>query len=340
MGRDRLKRVLLIVCAVLLVVPLAASAQFCIGNNCGVGRGPSWHCHSINSSGVQCWDHSDDSCESQPGFSTASGAQVCSVGGGGAVGSQLPTLGGVTIFKTTIQTLAVPRSLAGDVSGVAGEGQGGGGAHFAQLTTAAELESWDIGGFEGETTGLMFGYNKQNEGGRIVGFGASYQEAEPDVGTSSELMNLNISYGHTLGETWKWGVSGVYNDLSGLFDDTFMGGAAHLSFNSYQPNGSVLSGGVIAQFLTADTAPDDYQTVSVGLAYGIPIAQRMAVDFDAYYTSVLEPDTANDSFFNLGGTLSYYMSSRFGLTLGYKVLEGLDNFDSSTITLGTSSRWQ
>ena len=341
MGRRRVKKTLLIACAVVLVMPMVASAQFCIGNGCGIGRGPSWHCHSINSSGVQCWDHADNSCESQAGFAVASGAQVCSVGGGagGVVGSQLPTVGGVTIFKTQIQTLAVPRSLAGEVSGEADEGEEGGG-FFGQLTAAYEVEDWDVGGLEGETTGLLFGYNRQSEGGGLFGFGGSYQEAEPDFGSTSELMNANLTFGHTLGETWKWGASAVYNDISGFVDDSFVGAAGHLSFNNYQPSGSVFSGGVIAQFLTADKLDEDLQTVSLGLAYGVPIAQRMSVDFDAYYTTILEPDTDDDSFFNLGGTFSYYFSSRFGLTLGYKVLEGLSNVDSSTITLGTSTRWQ
>ena len=137
-------------------------------------------------------------------------------------------------------------------------------------------------------------------------------------------------------------VNATVSDFSGLHDDTLLGGSGFLAFSRYSDKGSILSGGVLFQFLSSDTQPDDVQTVGYGLGFGFPIGNRLALDLEAYGVSILEGELVpgDDSLYTAAGQLSLYLTSRFALMLGYRVLEGIDGLDSQTFTFGGSTRWR
>jgi hypothetical protein len=334
-------------------LPQASWAAFCVGVNCGAND-PSFHCHSRNALGNECWDQVDNACEAVTGFSRTEAFSCFEPGPGtqGAVGiaGQLPTaIGGFNTFRSQIRRPAVSRKATEDlelqdlqeIDDASGDDDDGGAVYIAEMTAALEHETWDLLGVEGKTNGIRFGWQRQNPSGGLWGVAASYQQAESDVGgDSTDLINANFSYGHTLGssEIWQWSASATISDLSGFVDETLIGASGQLSFQKDLSN-SLLSGGLVLQYQTADQLDDDIATVGLGLAWGIPLGRRLTLDFDVYAVNIVEPALDDDLFYTLGGSLGYYFSRRFALNLGYRVLEGIDGLDSSTITLGSISRW-
>ena len=359
---------------------LEFQGQCCIGPNCGEaltdpsGDGPTFHCHSVNARGEQCWDADPGSgtvdpdgspiteiCNLIPGFNLQpsfsevplnvqqEAAISCEEAGvGGATADHLLVgVGGYDIFRSQIRRTARPRMVRDADRDRAQESAGAGGAHFSEMTTSVELSSWELRGIGGETPGGRFAWRRQSESGHLLGLAASYQDAEPDFGEPSELLNASFSYGHTLGPVWSWSVSGTYSDLRGGLDDTLLGASGLLGFSNYSERGTVVSGGVILQYLDSDRQPDDLQTAGYGVAFGFPVGRRLAIDLEGYGVSILDGDIrildgepVDDTFFTVAGMLSIYATPRFAVTLGYRTLEGLDELDSESFTFGASTRWQ
>lgn len=331
----------------LLLGPGAALAEFCVGINCGADLA-GWHCHTVNAQGNQCWDAQDDMCEMVPGFGRLDpGSSFCdpatvTVGGlGGTIGTQAAALGGFNQFRSQIAKRAAPRFAEPSTTSEEGDAGGGGGFHFSEIVAAGEYEQWNLFGLEGTTSGLRLSWNRETENGHILGVSGSYQEAEPDFGDSTELIDLNASYGRALGSMWRWGVSANLSDVGGFVDSQLYGAGGHVSFASYRLNGHVFSGGLIARFSTSsdELIDQDLTTVGAGVAYGLPIGQRFSLDLDAYGINVVDPTLDDDLFYLLGAQFGVTFTPRLTLHVGYRILEGIDALDSDTFTLGFASRW-
>lgn len=168
----------------------------------------------------------------------------------------------------------------------------------------------------------------------------SYQQAETDGGVSADLVSASGAVGRTLGDTWRWSVNGTVSNLSGFFELNLYGAGAQLYFENYFSGGQVFSGGATYQFTAIDEAGfENYQTVGAGVAFGTPLGRRLTVDLDLFAVSVVEPDLPDDAFYTAGAELGIYLTPRLGMTFGYRVLEGIDDLDSGTVTLGASTRW-
>lgn len=313
----------------------------------------------------------------EPPTAMACGAVIAD----GSVNNQLLRgLGGYSLFESQILKRAEPRivreaavAAAGgpagdepeDVEIAAEEGaeeadeEDQGVAVLSEITTSIEVGDWEFRSVEGDSSGVRLFWRREGETGRLYGLSASYQEADPDLGNSTRLLNGNFSIGHTMGDSGSWGLNATVSEFSGLHDDTLLGGSGYLAFSRYSDKGSVFSGGVLFQYLSSDQATDDVQTVGYGVGLGFPIGRRLALDLEAYGVSILETyrvslpalETdgivlaeselrADDSFYTAGAQLSLYLTSRFALMLGYRLLEGIDDLDSQTYTFGGSTRWQ
>ena len=229
--------------AVLALVFLAspASAGFCVGVNCGANDA-SFHCHSENALGNQCWDQFDDACEAVPGFSRAEAFPCNQTGGNaavaGGVGGQLGVaVGGVNVFRSQIRQPATSnlarqqeeasqeaQDLENDTEGGA-EGEDGVSAKdvifFTDISAALEYETWDFLGAEGTTSGLSFGWQRTKDSGGHYGISASYQQADPDGGGDSlDVINAGFDIGHSIGNSkiWKWSLGATVSSFSGFFE--------------------------------------------------------------------------------------------------------------------------
>ncbi len=344
-----ISRLLLVSVLGITLATATAWADYCLGINCGAGR-DGWHCHTQNTLGVECWDAEDNNCEEISGFSRSEaqscGADGVAVGVAGAIANQIPTLGGLNTFQGQIRKTAVSRqeseqAAETETSSEETEEKAAGVVFISEMTSSLENEQWEYLGTKGDTLGINLGWQHQSEGGHLWGVSGSYQEAKPESGPTFELVNTSFNYGRALGasETWKWSVSATASDLSGAVEETFLGGGGQIYFNKYYDNGAVLSGGAIVQYQTGDEFVDVLKTVGCGIAYGFPVGQRFALDFEGFGATFLDTDLEADTFFTLGTMFSIYFTPRFSLTLGYRVLEGIDELDSDTITLGSSTRW-
>jgi hypothetical protein len=327
----------------------------CVGRHCGRLLGfPVEHCHvrqGGDPGGEQvCWSslRGDFACELM-GFTVN---VPCPGAGGLAAGlaSQVATsVGGFNVFRTEIRRTATPRAaLEGAPAEPAeepaeGEQEQPGAAavlRFGEIRSALEYEDWTLSGVDGETPGARLSWRREAEGGRLLSVAGSYQRAEVDGGVSADLLSASAAIGHTLGDRWRWSVNATASDLAGFLDLQLLGGGAQVWFESYSPDGRVLSGGVTYQLTTVDEPGiDDFQTAGAGVAYGFPVGRRLTVDLDLYAVGILEPDLPDDLFYTGGAELGVYLTPRFGLTAGYRVLEGIDELDSGTLTLGAGARW-
>ncbi|HUF77839.1 MAG TPA: hypothetical protein VMR44_02865 [Thermoanaerobaculia bacterium] len=375
----RLRRTLLTALAVSTLLALPSFGQqrqgeICIGRFCGLERGfEARHCHlrpgGDPAGDDYCWSSlpADFACE-ELGYTVNA---ICPEPAAltGPVGQQLLTLAGYGQFRSQIVRPATARMAARDLmaaAAAAGEAADGDGDDedgeeaddaaedgeedgadryripLSEITTALEYESWELGGLDGETTGIRFDWLRETETGILLGAAASYQDASPDGGDSTGLLNGQLSVGHTLGAgatAWSWGAFGTVSDVSGPVDDTLVGGGARLAFARYFAGGQVLSGGILGQYQTSDELEDDLINFGAGAAYGFPLGERFALDFELYAVNVIEPEIDDDTFFTGGGMFSVYFSPRFTLTLGARVLEGIDELDSLTYSLGSSTRF-
>lgn len=325
--------------------------ETCIGRFCGLDRGyQARHCH-IRPGGDPdgndyCWSSlpADFACE-QLGYTVNLACPLGADAGVGAVGQQIAVLSGYNQFRSQIVRPATARMAEEDLRAEAeedDEDEERSGLHLSEISTALEYEDWELAGQEGETVGIRFDWLRETETGMLWGASASYQDASPERGESTELLNGQLSIGHILGSApteWSWAAFGTVSDVSGPVEDTLLGGGVRFSFAHYFEGGPVLSGGLLAQYQTADQAEDDLINLGTGLAYGLPLGRRFALDFELYYVTVYEPDVVDDSFFTGAGMFSVYLSPRFTLTLGARVLEGVEGLDSITYTLGSSTRF-
>lgn len=361
--RRRLAALAALAAATLVASATPALAQLegrtCVGRHCGRLLGfPVEHCHvrqGGDPGGEQvCWSsrRGDFACELM-GFTVN---VPCPGVGGLAAGlaSQVATsVGGFNVFRTEIRRTATPRAALEGAPAAAApeegepaegepEGQPGAAAvlRFGEIRSALEYEDWTLSGVDGETPGARLSWRRELEGGLLVSAAGSYQRAEADGGVSADLASASAALGHTLGDRWRWSVNATASDLSGFLDLRLLGGGAQVWFESYRPDGRVLSGGVTYQLTTVDEpGVDDFQTAGAGVAYGFPIGRRLTVDLDLFAVGILEPDLPDDLFYTGGAELGVYLTPRFGLTAGYRVLEGIDGLDSGTLTLGAGTRW-
>lgn len=340
-----------------LALPSAGQepGEICIGRFCGLDRGfEARHCH-IRPGGDPdgddwCWSSEpfDLVCE-ELGYTVNLACPVQAGAAVGAVGQQLAVLSGYNQFRSQIVKPAAARKAEEDAQAAqeAEEGdeedEGAGYAvHLSEITTAFEYEDWELAGQQGETVGARFDWLRETETGMLWGASASYQEASPDRGESTELLNGQLSVGHTFGMggmDWSWGAFGTVTDISGPASDTLFGAGGRLAFSRYFDGGRVLSGGVLGQYQTADELDDDLVNVGAGAAYGFPVGERFALDFELYAVNIIEPEVVDDTFYTGAGMVSVYFSPRFTLTLGARVLEGIDRLDSITYTVGGSTRF-
>lgn len=360
-----MKAVFSIVTTCLLAAILALSfpailfgqqGQTCIGRFCGREMGfDAEHCHIRPGGDVDgddyCWSSLpfDLACEDL-GYTVnlpcPQGAAEFPGLGAGLVSLSPSLLGGYDTFRSEIRTGAVSRAAAEESGAEESEEEAAAASRslrFSTITTALEHEQWELAGADGDTTGLRLDWERQTEAGWIWGVAGSYQDANPDRGQSTQLargqFNLGRIFAADDASEWKWTLHGTVADVSGGVSDTLFGGGGSLAYRRYASNGHVFSAGLLAQVQTSDDLDDDVQTVGAGLGYGFPIAQRLTLDFELFGTTLLDDVVEEDTFYTAAALLGVYLSPRFALTVGTRTLQGIDDLDSTTFTLGTSTRF-
>ena len=107
--------------------------------------------------------------------------------------------------------------------------------------------------------------------------------------------------------------------------------------------GHMLAGGLMYQIIDPHEKLDpDKENISL-LAYGalavFSVSEKLALSAEVFQMSNLDLEVGDDSFGVVHPQVHFYISDSFGLILGYKTVLGIDDYDSSEFTLGSSVRF-
>lgn len=330
-----------------------AAAEFCLGPGCGIGK-PGYTCHSVDAAGVECWSPDGD-CELAPGFSRGrDGAGPCALVLDAFPGSGLAeVLGGRRVLHGRAPGAPAPGQAPapappGADDPAAADEQGGGPS--AEVTTTLEREVWSTSLERGDAWGLAVGWLRETESGRRFGVDLSARRATPDTQESRDLVHLALGYGQRLApisrvpglQAW-WGVDLTGTTFeeagdTGLEPRRFLGGSAHLAAARDFASGHRLVGVAVLEGATGHDLGRDLTSLGLGAAYDLPIGQRLLLELELFDVRVLTPELDDDHFTQVAGLVTWFVSPRFALTLGYRILEGVPGVESSTVTLGSSRR--
>jgi hypothetical protein len=99
----------------------------------------------------------------------------------------------------------------------------------------------------------------------------------------------------------------------------------------------IVSGGLIYQFLqdTGDLERSNH-LLSYGLEVGIPLGQRFIINLEVFQINNVERDE-DPVIIGAGGT--FYVTKRWGVTLGWKTILNVDGFTSHEGVVGASARF-
>lgn len=352
-------RVLPLGCAIVFALAAAspAEAATCIGRICGVEQGFQIdHCHirpgdDAETTDDVCWSSLFDFACEDMGFTQPIACPTSALPDPvliGLTGQQNLVLSGYNQFRTQVLQPATTRAEERDLEAAEedetedDEDESRSLLYLSEITTAFEYEDWELAGNAGETVGARFGWSRQAESGIMLGASASYQDSSPDRGDSTQLLNAQLSFGRGFSTStmdWSWAAFGSFSDVSGPASDSLFGGGVRVGFARHLEGGKIFSGGVLAQYQSSDELEDDPINVGAGAGFGVPLGDRFALDFELYAVNVIEPEVDDDFFYTGAGMFSVYFSERFALTVGARVLEGIDDLDSITYTVGSSSRF-
>ena len=152
-----------------------------------------------------------------------------------------------------------------------------------------------------------------------------------NLGVSQELWDELVKVGTFF--TWRFTETTIEDAEQDVH--SFGGGLLVAGQRTLGP--VILSGGLIYQFLqdTGDLDRDNH-ILSYGLGLGLPIGQRLVVSVQAFQINDLERD---EDPVVVGSELTYFVTPRWGFTLGWKTILNVEDYTSHEGTLGASARF-
>jgi hypothetical protein len=101
----------------------------------------------------------------------------------------------------------------------------------------------------------------------------------------------------------------------------------------------LLAGGLLYQVTNPDDGDKNLSTLSYGAMGVFCLSEKLAISAEGFRMANLDVEGADDSFTVLHPQLHLYITSSFGLIVGYKTVVGIDDYDSTEFTLGSSIRF-
>jgi hypothetical protein len=203
--------------------------------------------------------------------------------------------------------------------------------------TYEEFEYYEI---KGKTYEVLGGFEKSLDNNIAAGFFAPISYVDVDGGDWTKLgvtgylkknfprENYDFSLGLNISCEQAW------MNVEDVNDSFAYGAGPMASVNFLLRNIQVAFGGNLAYM-----ANSEYDAVSIltsGLNIGIPVKNDLALNLTAYRNDNFDSDS---DYWELGGSGTYMVSDAFGMTLGFKTVTGLDNFDSNTYHFGGTWRF-
>ena len=280
-----------------------------------------------------------------------------------ALNTTLRTFGAVVMPNVNSQSRAEDD---GEMSGVetggeeSGEAQGGKrdrrDAKPGEISADLEYETFAFVGNDGNTLAFRGAFERTTDSGGM-GFGlrlaytqVTFDKNDNKLQTGEATAFLKIPLGSFL--EIGGNVSGTVSRIktfSDLRPDGYdqnvnsLGYGPFVSLHTVFGAGHMLAGGLMYQIINPHEEFDpDKENMRV-LAYGamavFSMSEKLALSAEGFRMSNLEIEEGDDTFTVLHPQVHFYISDSFGLILGYKTVLGIDDYDSTEFTLGSSVRF-
>lgn len=219
-----------------------------------------------------------------------------------------------------------------------------------EISTDVEYETFTFVGQDGKSLAFRGAFERTTDAGGL-GFGLrlAYNRVTFDkndnklqTGEATAFVKIPLADFFEIGGN----ISGTFNRLkTGSLEQNVnsLGYGPFLAVRYNFPAGHMLAGGVMYQIINPDEELEpDKENLRV-LAYGamavLAIGEKLAVSAEGFSVKNLEIEGEGDSFAVLHPQIHFYLSDSFGLVFGYKTVLGIDDYDSTEFTLGSSVRF-
>lgn len=324
----------------ILLVPLPALADFCVGDGCGAAR-EGWHLHCTAPSGGECWDteEADGSCDIAGSCGTLAGGNVET--------AAVQTANEIfTQFVAPSTPSAVARRLSEERAAETGRARG----MVSKASAIVHYQFYELDKIEAVLYGARLGYDFDSE---AVGAGlrVPLQYVHyPDLGLAGYRVGSELYVkAHIVSEPgigWHLGAAGLFNGVrmeAGNFDYSLGVGPFTSLDLELGPVG--LSAGVSGTY----AAPQEGQaffTVVGGGSAGVPLGTSLSLSAHGFYTALYEDDLKDarigprdapgNAYAAVGLEIGMVLASAWTLNGGYDYRFGFGDYTSNEVYLGSA----
>lgn len=274
--------------------------------------------------------------------------------------SALRTFGSVVMPNVNPQALreeqAVqpPEQQAG--GGEEEQRQGRGRGKPGEISADVEYETFAFVGTDGKTIAFRGAFERTTDSGGL-GFGlrvaysrVSFDKNDNKLQSGEAMAFIKIPLasfleigGNVTGTVSRFKTFSQVNPDGIDQNVNSVGYGPFVSLRAGFESGHMLAGGLMYQIIDPHEELDpDKENIRV-LAYGalavFSVSEKLALSAEVFQMSNLDLDGGDDSFGVVHPQIHFYISESFGLILGYKTVLGIDDYDSSEFTLGSSVRF-
>lgn len=219
-----------------------------------------------------------------------------------------------------------------------------------EISTDIEYETFTFVKQDGKSIAFRGAFERTTDSGGL-GFGlrvaysrVSFDKNDNQLQTGEATAFIKIP----LGDFVEIGgnITGTVNRLKTASLDqnvNSLGYGPFLSLRAGFGAGHMLAGGVLYEIINPDEELDPSKENLRVLAYGamgvLSVGEKLAFSAEGFRMLNLEIEGDDDSFTVLHPQIHFYLSDSFGLTLGYKTVLEIDDYDSTEFTLGSSVRF-
>jgi hypothetical protein len=245
-------------------------------------------------------------------------------------------------FEAVVMPNVSPQAGAKQEEGREGERE----TKPGEVSTDVEYESFTFLKLDGSTLSFRGAFERTTDAGglgfgvRLAYSGVKFEDNDNQMqsgeGTAFVKIPLGgiIEIGANVGGTVnRIEVAGRNQNVNSFGYGPFLAVRAPLS------GGHVLAGGVLYQAINPNDSDDDLRILAYGAMGVLSVSEKLALSVEGFRMANLEIENAEDSFSVVHPQLHFYLTNSFGLILGYKTVLGIDDYDSSEFTLGSSIRF-
>lgn len=225
-----------------------------------------------------------------------------------------------------------------------------------EISADVEYETFAFVGKDGKSLSLRGAFERTTDTGGL-GFGlrlaytsVTFDENDNKLQTGEATAFLKIPLGSFL--EIGANVSGTVSRIKTFSVASPNGYDQNVNSLGYGPfisaragfeAGHMLAGGLMYQIINPHEEFDpDKENIRV-LAFGalgvFSVSEKLAISAEGFRMSNLEIEGGDGTFTVLHPQVHFYISDSFGLILGYKTVLGIENYDSTELTLGSSVRF-